>query len=76
MRYASKTFWLGLADRTISTAAQAALGAIGATALAHEVDWIIVGSTAALASLVAVLKALATPDNTDIAVALDAEVAH
>lgn len=70
MRYASKTFWLGLADRTISTVAQAALGAIGTTALIHQVDWRVVGGTAALAGLVAVLKAMATPDNTDVAVAL------
>lgn len=75
MRYASKTFWLGLADRTLSTVAQAALGAIGTTALIHQVDWTVVGGTAALAGLVAVLKALATPDNTDVSVAVIPESA-
>lgn len=65
----TKTFWFGLADRVISTAAQAALGALGTTALIHQVDWRIVAGTAAMASLVAVLKAFATPDNTDIAIA-------
>ena len=52
-------FWKATAERAISTAAQTAIGAIGATALIHEVDWAIVGSTVALATVLSVLKGLA-----------------
>lgn len=52
-------FWAATGERAVSTAAQAALGAVGATALVHEVQWVIVGSTAGLAAVLAVLKAIA-----------------
>lgn len=52
-------FWKATAERAVSTAAQTAIGAIGATALVHEVDWLVVGSTVALATILSILKGLA-----------------
>lgn len=66
--YTKKTFWLGVAERAVKTLAQAAVAAIGTAALLSEVNWIAVGSTAALAALLSVLTALGDPKATDIAV--------
>lgn len=65
--YTKKTFWLGVAERAVKTLAQAALGALGAAALMSEVNWIAVGSTAALAALVSVLTSIGDPKAADIA---------
>jgi hypothetical protein len=54
----TKAYWKAQAERTISTAAQTAVGAIGATALIESVDWAVVGSTVALASVLSVLKGI------------------
>lgn len=54
----TKKFWMDTAERVISTAAQAAAGAIGATALVQAVDWRVVGGTAATAALLSFCKAL------------------
>lgn len=52
--------WLRAAlVRAAKTAAQAALGAIGASATMGAVDWALVGSTALLAAIASVLTSLA-----------------
>lgn len=58
----SRKFWEDVLERTIRTAAQAAIGAIGGTALVTEVKWDVVGYTAALAAVATVLMALAAPN--------------
>jgi hypothetical protein len=45
--------------RAVKTAAQAALGVIGASAAVGEVVWPLVGSAALLAAIVSVLTSLA-----------------
>lgn len=54
----TKKFWKDTAERVLATAAQAAAGAIGATAVIQGVDWRVVGGTAATAALLSLLKAL------------------
>lgn len=65
--YTKRTFWLGVAERAVKTLAQAAVAAIGTAALLSEVNWVAVGSTAALAALVSVLTSIADPKATDVA---------
>ena len=45
--------------RAIRTAAQAAIGIIGASALVTEVDWALVASGTALAAILSLLMSLA-----------------
>ena len=45
--------------RALKTAAQSALGVIGASVALGEVDWALVGSAAALAAIVSVLTSVA-----------------
>lgn len=47
------------AVRAVKTAAQSALGVIGASVALGEVDWALVASAAALAAIVSVLTSLA-----------------
>lgn len=52
--------WLKAAGiRAVKTAAQTAVGIIGASAIMSEVDWAIVASGAALAAVVSLLTSLA-----------------
>ena len=52
--------WLKAATiRAVRTAAQAAIGAIGAATVFSEVDWRVVGGTALLATIVSYLTSLA-----------------
>lgn len=54
------TNWLKAATiRAIRTAAQAAIGAIGATTVFAEVDWQVVGGTVLLATILSYLTSLA-----------------
>lgn len=46
--------------RALRTFAQAAIGAIGSTALISEVNWPVVLSTAGLATIVSLLTSIAT----------------
>ena len=57
--YASRTFWLGVAERGVKTAAQTAVASIGTATLIH---------TVALAVVMSVLTSLADPDRTDVAI--------
>lgn len=45
--------------RAVKTMAQSAIATVGATAAFHEVDWIMVGSTALLAGLLSLMTSLA-----------------
>ena len=52
--------WLKAATiRAIKTAAQAAIGAIGAATVFSEVDWKVVGGTVVLATILSYLTSLA-----------------
>ncbi|OJF16505.1 MAG: hypothetical protein A6D91_11535 [Bacillaceae bacterium G1] len=52
--------WLAAATiRAIRTAAQAAIGAIGAATVFAEVDWRVVGGTMLLATILSYLTSLA-----------------
>lgn len=52
--------WLMAAGvRALKTVAQTAVATIGVTAMLHEVDWIVVGSTAALAGVLSLLTSIA-----------------
>lgn len=56
----TSAFWADAAERSISTFAQAAIGVLTAGAVGVvDVDWASVGSVAGLATLVALLKAIA-----------------
>lgn len=56
----NKTFWKASIERMVRTAAQVAIAIIGTTAVIHEVDWLIVGSATALASVLSVLTSVAS----------------
>ena len=61
MSYLSKPrFWKASAERAIKTAAQVAVATIGTTAAIHEVDWAVVGSATALATVLSVLTSVAS----------------
>ena len=61
MSYLAKPrFWKASAERAIKTAAQVAIATIGTTALIHEVDWAVVGSATALATVLSVLTSIAS----------------
>ena len=54
-----KTWIKAAAVRAVKTVAQTAVATIGATAAFHEVDWLLVGSTALLAGVLSLLTSLA-----------------
>jgi len=62
----TKAFWKDAGERAVSTAAQSAIAVIGIGALGIlTVDWEGVGSAAALAGVLSVLKALAASGTGD-----------
>ena len=73
----SKAWWAAAGTRAIKTAAQAAIGAIGASAaVIEQVNWEVVAGAAALAAVVSLLTSLeglpemdsgTTPTDTDAA---------
>lgn len=68
-RYTRLSFWNGVAERALSTAAQTFLALVGASSLFGEVDWITVASAVGMAALLSVVKAFIVPNQTDTAVA-------
>jgi len=52
-------WWKAAGVRAVKTVAQTALAAIGTTVALHEVDWLLVGSTAALSGLLSLLTSVA-----------------
>ena len=55
----NKEFWIAALKRAIHTAAQTAIGIIGAHTLFAEVNWPIVASAAGMAAVVSLLKSIA-----------------
>lgn len=55
----TKKWWKAAGVRAVKTVAQAAVAAIGTTALFSEVDWLVVGSTALLAGALSLLTSVA-----------------
>ena len=55
----SKTWWIAAGTRAIKTVAQAGIATIGAATMAHEVNWIMVGSAALMAGVLSLLTSLA-----------------
>lgn len=54
-----KTWLKAAIVRALKTAAQAAIGVIGASTALGGVDWLLVGSSAALAAIVSLLTSVA-----------------
>ena len=69
MKYASATFWEGLAERGISTFAQSLVGAFGVGSSLFGLDWKGALGIAGAAALVSILKSFSLPEETDRAVA-------
>jgi hypothetical protein len=69
--YTSKSFWSGLLERAISTFAQSLLGALVVGSSVVDIDWKTALGIAGTATLAAVLKAFATPAETDRAIPTD-----
>jgi hypothetical protein len=55
---ANKSWWQYAGTRAIKTAVQVAVALIGVSALLEGVDWLQVGSTAALAAVISLLTSL------------------
>lgn len=59
MKEAIKEWAKAAAVRAVKTGAQAALGVIGASATMGDVNWVMVGSAAALAAVASLLTSVA-----------------
>ena len=55
----TKKWWKAAGVRAVKTVAQAAVAAIGTTAMLSEVDWLGVASTALLAGALSLLTSIA-----------------
>ena len=55
----TKEWFAAAGVRALKTIAQTAVASIGVTAMIHEVDWLVVGSTAALAGVLSLLTSVA-----------------
>ena len=54
----NKEWWKAAGIRALKTIAQTAVAYIGTSAFMHEVNWVAVASTAALAGIVSLLTSL------------------
>lgn len=52
-------WWAAAGIRALRTVAQAAIAAIGSTAVFSQIDWTVVGSTALVAGILSLLTSLA-----------------
>ena len=55
----TKNWWKAAGIRAVKTVAQAAVAAIGTTAMLSQVDWLVVGSTALLSGVLSLLTSIA-----------------
>lgn len=55
----TRKWWKAAGVRAVKTVAQAAVAAIGTTAMLNEVDWLVVASTALLAGVLSLLTSIA-----------------
>ena len=55
----SKQWWKAAGVRALKTVCQTAIATIGASTLITEVDWLMVGSAAALSGVLSLLTSLA-----------------
>ena len=55
----TRNWWKAAGVRAVKTVAQAAVAAIGTTAMLSEVDWLVVASTALLAGVLSLLTSVA-----------------
>ena len=53
-------FWRAAAIRAIRTAAQTAIATIGTSAMLSEINWQVVASTTAVATILSLLTSIAT----------------
>lgn len=61
MKNANTKKWMKAAGiRALRTVAQSALATLGTAAVLGDVDWVMVGSAAALAGILSILTSLAT----------------
>jgi len=65
--YASKNFWLGVAERSVKTFAQALLAGLVVGQTLAATDWATLVSVATVAALASVLTSLADPQAADVA---------
>ena len=56
----TKEFWKAALTRAVRTVCQTAIATIGTTAFLHDVNWILVLSSSALAGLLSILNSIAT----------------
>ena len=68
MRYTTRTFWAGAAERALKTAAQTLLSLLTIGQAITAIDWPGALSIAAGAALASVLTAIADPDRTDTSI--------
>lgn len=57
--FMTRNWWKAAGVRAVKTVAQAAVAAIGTTAMLNEVDWLVVASTALLAGVLSLLTSIA-----------------
>lgn len=55
----TKLWWKAAGVRAVKTMAQTAVAVIGTTAVASEVQWLVVGSSAVVAGIVSLLTSVA-----------------
>lgn len=53
-------FWKAAAIRAIRTAAQTAIASIGTAKIMSEIDWVVVASTTAVATILSLLTSVVT----------------
>lgn len=56
----TKDFWKAAGIRAIRTAAQTAIAAIGTSSLMSEINWLMVASTTAVATILSFLTSVVT----------------
>lgn len=65
--YTSRTFWTGVAERAIKTAAQTLLSVLTVGATIWSMDWVQALGIAAGAVVLSILTSIADPDRADTA---------